>query len=131
MKGVRVGRQKTGNPAGCVMEGQNLYIPAAANHKVYILLYTFVEMEIVIDIKFTQAPVREWKETGRRVEHIFDRMRLRGIGVNQIREAVQRGAKILRKDGSIIAEFRWFKVIYREFRLKNARKIYPITVYER
>ncbi len=88
-------------------------------------------MDMLIDVKFTQTPFKRWKETGKRVEHIFDRMRLRGIGTNQIKEAVQRGAKILRRDGSIIAEYRWFKVVYREFRLKNIRKIYPITVYEK
>ena len=42
----------------------------------------------------------------------------------------KKGAKKIRKDGSIIAEFRWFKVIYREFKVKDIRKIYPITVMD-
>ncbi len=84
--------------------------------------------EIRVDIKFTQKPLRGWIETKKRVEHVFDRMKLRGIGVEQIREAVQRGAKVLKNDGSIVADYRYFKVVYREFRLKDIRKIYPITV---
>ena len=46
------------------------------------------------------------------------------------KEAVQKGAKKIRQDQSIVAEFRWFKVIYREFRFNNIRKIYPITVLD-
>ena len=87
--------------------------------------------EIKIDVKFTQTPirvVRGWRETKKRAEHIFDRMRSRGIGTEQIREAVQKGAKILKKNGSITSEYRYFKVVYREFRLGEIRKIYPITV---
>ena len=87
--------------------------------------------EIKVDIKFSQIPLKnieEWEDSRKRSEHVFDRMKLRGIGVEQIREAIQRGAKILRKDNSIIAEYRYFKVIYREFRLGKIRKIYPITV---
>lgn len=44
----------------------------------------------------------------------MDRMILRGIGIDQIKEAIQKGAKTRRDDGSLISEFRWFKVIYRE-----------------
>lgn len=57
-------------------------------------------------------------------------MRLRGITKDNIKEAVQKGAKTLRKDNSIVAEFRWFRVIYREFKLNEIRKIYPITVID-
>ena len=74
--------------------------------------------------------IKKWKDSIKRVEHIVDRMQLRGIFESQIEEAVQKGAKILRKDGSLIAEYRWFKVIYRQFQLENVRKIYPITVME-
>ncbi len=84
-------------------------------------------MELKINIAFKS--VSTWKDASRRAEHIFDRMKLRGIGLEQIREAVQKGAKHLREDGSIVAEFRWFKVIYREFRInEQLKKIYPITV---
>lgn len=85
--------------------------------------------EIRVDTKFTQIPLKGWKETKKRTKHVFDRMMLRGIGIEQIREAVQKGAKRLRKDGSIIAEHKWFGVAYREFRLDETRKIYPITVF--
>jgi len=85
-------------------------------------------MEMVVNIDFKN--VNAWKDSIRRVKHIKDRMKLRGIFIMQIRDAVQKGAKQLRKDGSIVAEYRWFKVVYRQFQLEDIRKIYPITVIE-
>lgn len=85
--------------------------------------------ELKIDVKFTEAPVKRWKETEKRADHVFDRMKERGVGVNEIKEAVRKGAKTIEKDGRITAVFRWYKVVYREFRLKDIRKIYPITVH--
>ena len=72
----------------------------------------------------------KWKDSSRRSEHVFDRMQSRGIGRENILDAIRKGAKKLRKDGPVIAEFRWFKVIYREFNVKGTRKIYPITVID-
>ncbi len=85
-------------------------------------------MEIEVNVKY--KGIKEWKDSIRRVEHVIDRMQLRGIFESQIKEAVQKGAKRLRKDGSFIAEYRWFKVVYRQFQLEDIRKIYPITVME-
>jgi len=85
-------------------------------------------MEIEVNVKYKS--IKKWKDSIKRVEHIVDRMQLRGIFESQIEEAVQKGAKRLREDGSLIAEYRWFKVIYRQFQLENVRKIYPITVME-
>ena len=81
-----------------------------------------------INIAFRNT--KKWKDSGKRSEHIFDRMKSRGIYKSQIAEAVQRGAKRFRQDGSIISDFRWFRVVYREFRVDDIRKIYPITVME-
>jgi len=85
--------------------------------------------EIKVNVKFSQKPAKGWKETEKRAEHVFDRMKLRGVGVDEIKEAVQSGVKKLEVDGRINAVYRWYKVIYREFRLNGIRKIYPITVY--
>jgi len=85
-------------------------------------------MDVKVNIAFRN--LKWWRDSESRAEHVFDRMRLRGIGVDNIMEAVKKGAKKLRKDGSIMAEFRWFSVAYREFRVGNVRKIYPITVME-
>ncbi|MBI2507511.1 hypothetical protein HYV89_01010 [Candidatus Woesearchaeota archaeon] len=85
-------------------------------------------MEMVVNVDFKNVNV--WKDSIRRVRHIKDRMKLSGIFVVQIKDAVQKGAKKLRNDGSMVAEYRWFKVIYREFQLEDIRKIYPITVME-
>ena len=71
---------------------------------------------------------KKWEDTERRVEHAIDRMQLRGIGINQVKDAVAYGAKQIRNDGSIVATYRWYKVVYREFPLLNYKKIYPITV---
>ncbi|VVB81325.1 Uncharacterised protein [uncultured archaeon] len=85
-------------------------------------------MDIVIDVSFRN--LEKWKDSEKRSEHVFDRMQLRGIGTEQIKEAVQKGAKQIRPDGSVISEYRWFKVVYRELRMENTKKIYPITVME-
>lgn len=85
-------------------------------------------VDIKINIAFNNT--HYFRDSGERSEHIFDRMRLRGITVENIREAVQKGAKRLREDKSIVAEFRWFKVIYREVLFNNIKKIYPITVID-
>jgi len=84
--------------------------------------------EIKLNIAFRS--MNKWDDSKKRSEHIFDRMQLRGIGRDNILDAIKKGTKKIRKDGSIISEFRWFKVVYREFRIKNTRKIYPITVME-
>ena len=84
--------------------------------------------EIKVDIAFRN--MQQHKDTLKRSDHIFDRMKMRGITKGNIKEAVQKGAKRIREDRSIIAEFRWFKVIYREFSVGNIRKIYPITVID-
>ena len=83
-------------------------------------------MELKVDIAFRSSA--KWHDSVKRADHIFDRMKLRGIGIEQIKEAIKKGPKKIRNDGSIIAEYRWFKVIYREFQFKEIRKIYPITV---
>ena len=84
--------------------------------------------EIRINIAFRN--LRKHPGSEKRSEHVFERMKLRGISIDNIKEAVQKGAKRIREDQSIIAEFRWFSVIYREFRINNIRKICPITVLD-
>ena len=85
-------------------------------------------MELKINIQFRNQKM--WRDSERRSEHVFERMKQRGIGIGQIREAVTKGAKKLNVDKTIIAEYRWFRVVYREFQIDNIRKIYPITVIE-
>ncbi len=85
-------------------------------------------MYIKLNVAFRN--IRNYKDSEKRMDHILDRMQLRGIGKDQIIEAIQKGAKFIRKDGSIICEYRWFKVIYREFIINKIKKIYPITVME-
>ncbi|MBS3155185.1 DUF4258 domain-containing protein [Candidatus Woesearchaeota archaeon] len=85
-------------------------------------------MDIKLNIAFRN--IKGLKDSDKRSDHILDRMQLRGIGREQIIEAIQKGSKCIRNDGSIISEYRWFKVIYREFAVENVKKIYPITVME-
>ena len=83
---------------------------------------------IRLNISFRNT--NKWIDSHNRSEHVFDRMKLRGIGRENILDAVTKGTKRLRKDGSVFAEFKWFKVVYREFNVKGIRKIYPITVID-
>jgi len=85
-------------------------------------------MYVKLNVAFRN--IQDHKDSEKRMGHILDKMQLRGIGKDQIIEAIQKGAKFIRKDGSIISEYRWFKVIYREFIVNNIKNIYPITVME-
>lgn len=85
-------------------------------------------MNIKINVAFRN--IKDWKDSDERSEHVFDRMKERGIGKIQITDAVKKGAKKLRKDGSIISVYRWYAVVYREFVINEVKKIYPITVME-
>lgn len=87
-------------------------------------------MDILINIEYKKLPATKWSDSQKRSEHVSERLELRGISVSNIKEAVQRGRKVIRDDGSIVAEFRWYRVVYREFQVGNFRKIYPITVIE-
>jgi len=92
-------------------------------------VYTIVYVaEIRININY--KGIKGHKDSEKREEHILDRMALRGIGIENIKEAVQKGPKRIREDKSVIAEFGWFKVIYREFKIGEIRKVYPITVMD-
>ena len=84
--------------------------------------------EIMINTAFRN--VNYHRDSLRRSEHVLDRMMERGISKEHIREAVQKGPKTIRTDGSIIAEFRWFKVVYRVIIFGKTRKTNPITVME-
>ena len=86
--------------------------------------------EIRVNTIFTGKSFGTWKDSQQRSEHLLNRMKSRGIGIRQIKETVNKGAKTLRSDGSLVAEYRWLKVAYREFRLQEIRKIYPITIVE-
>ena len=84
--------------------------------------------DIRVNVEYKRTPGKSWLDSEKRADHVVDRMQLRGIGTNNIKDAVNFGAKKLREDGSIIAEYRWYKIIYREFNLTEFKKIYPITV---
>ncbi len=85
-------------------------------------------MEIKINVAFQN--LKTWQDSEKRSEHVFDRMKERAVTVDNIKEAVSKGAKRVRADKSVIAEFRWLKVAYREFIVNDTKKIYPITVIE-
>ena len=85
-------------------------------------------MELKVNVAFRN--LKMWQDSEKRSEHVFDRMKERAVTVDNIKEAITKGAKRIRADKSIIAEFRWLKVAYREFIVNNTKKIYPITVIE-
>ena len=85
-------------------------------------------MKIRVNVAFRS--LKGWQDSEKRSEHVFERMKERAVSVDHIKEAVAKGAKRVRADKSIIAEFRWLKVAYREFVVGGVRKIYPITVME-
>jgi len=85
-------------------------------------------MDLVVNANY--KCIGGWKDSEKRAEHVLDRMKLRGIGDHEIKQAIQMGAKQIREDKSIVAEYRWYKIVYREYVFGNIRKIYPITVIQ-
>ena len=87
-------------------------------------------MDIKLNIKYRDLIDKNWKDSMKRSKHVIDRMSERGISVESIKEAIIKGSKMLREDKSIVSEYMWFKVVYREFIINDIKKIYPITVME-
>ena len=83
---------------------------------------------IRVNVQYQTIPSRKWQDSPKRADHVIDRMQLRGIGIDNIKDAVMYGAKTLREDGCILTEYRWYKVVYREFQTAAFKKIYPITI---
>jgi len=67
----------------------------------------------------------------KRCKHTIERMWLRGVSVEEVKEAIIKGKKSKQiETGLIEAFYRFFSVVYDEVTIKNQkiRKIYPITV---
>jgi len=58
-------------------------------------------------------------------------MWLRGISMDEVKDAISKGKKVKQKDTGLMESFyRFFSVVYDEQRFKEEkiRKVYPITV---
>lgn len=66
----------------------------------------------------------------KRCKHTIERMWLRGILMDDIKNAVVKGQKHLQKKTKLIESFySFYSVVYQEHIIKNQlRKIYPVTV---
>lgn len=66
----------------------------------------------------------------KRCRHAIERMWLRGVSADEVKDAVNKGQKTKQTDTVIEAFYSYFSVVYDEHVLKNRnlRKIYPITV---
>ena len=67
----------------------------------------------------------------KRAKHAIERMTLRGVSADEVREAVLKGKKVIQKDTKLYESFfRYYSVVYDEyiFKATQIRKIYPVTV---
>lgn len=67
----------------------------------------------------------------KRCKHAIERMWLRGVSMNEVREALVRGQKhIQKKTGLCESLHRYYSVVYQEYINKEhtLRKVYPVTV---
>lgn len=67
----------------------------------------------------------------KRCRHAIERMWLRGISMDEVKDAIIKGKKSKQPGtGLLEAFYRFFSVVYDEQVLKNKglRKIYPVTV---
>jgi hypothetical protein len=68
----------------------------------------------------------DWSQ--KRQKHVLERMILRGISRAEFYEALQKGRKRVQRANIIEAIYRYYCIVYEEFRFKDGMKIYPITV---
>jgi hypothetical protein len=65
----------------------------------------------------------------KRCKHCLERMWLRGISVDEVKEALLKGKKVRQKETKLMEAFhRYYSVVYDERRAKKIWKVYPITV---
>lgn len=67
----------------------------------------------------------------KRVKHAVERMWLRGVSVEDVKEAILKGKKVVQKEtGLIQALFKRYAVVYDEkvYRKEGLRKVFPVTV---
>ncbi|MFZ3060345.1 MAG: hypothetical protein WA102_11505 [Candidatus Methanoperedens sp.] len=67
----------------------------------------------------------------KRCKHAIERMWLRGVSMDEVKEAIIKGKKSRQADTCLVEAFySFFSVVYDEYVLKNKemRKIYPVTV---
>ena len=65
----------------------------------------------------------------KRSKHAIERMILRGISQQEVRDAIIKGKKKKKGHGLIEAFIRYYSIIYEEkiYKKQNVRKIFPIT----
>lgn len=67
----------------------------------------------------------------KRVKHAVERMWLRGVSVEDVKEAILKGKKVVQKEtGLIQALFKRYAVVYDEkvYHKLGLRKVFPVTV---
>ncbi len=69
----------------------------------------------------------------KRCKHAIERMWLRGVSMDEVKDATLKGKKVKQKDTGLMELFyRFFSVVYDEqifkFKWEKIRKVYPITV---
>ena len=65
----------------------------------------------------------------KRSKHAIERMILRGISQQEIKDAILKGTKKKKNNGVIEAFIRFYSIVYEEkvYKKQNLRKIFPIT----
>ncbi len=65
----------------------------------------------------------------KRSKHAIERMILRGISQQEIKDAILKGKKKKKNNGVIEAFIRYYSILYEEkvYKKQNVRKIFPIT----
>ncbi|MCK4398189.1 MAG: hypothetical protein KAV25_04285 [Methanophagales archaeon] len=67
----------------------------------------------------------------KRCKHAIERIWLRGVSMDEVKNAIVKGKKVKQKNTELIETFyRFFSVVYDEqiFKEKKIRKVYPVTV---
>lgn len=68
----------------------------------------------------------DWSQ--KRQKHVFERMMLRGISKAEFYEALAKGRKRVQRGNIIEAIYRYYSVVYEEVKVREIRKVYPVTL---
>ena len=67
----------------------------------------------------------------KRCKHAIERMWLRGVSIDEVKDAIIKGSEVEQKSTGLVENFyRFFSVVYDEqiVRETKIRKVYPVTV---
>lgn len=87
--------------------------------KQVLIKWKYISMELKIN----------WDH--KRCKHAIERMWLRGVSVDEVKQGILKGSKVKQTETNLIESFyRYYSIVYDEeiYKKEKIRKVYPVTV---